>query len=112
MGGGRNRGESNLVADFGQAFGNAANGAIRIEPIVIVFAEIVVGLLGLEDAIGDDQNLMRGGDDGLTPTAARPNTQKKPCLHRVFAQADCVKIRRNVRLPRLVRPVFCCPALS
>ena len=29
MSGGRNRGEGNLVADLGQAFGNAANGAIR-----------------------------------------------------------------------------------
>ena len=52
MGGGRNRGEGNLVADLGQAFINAANGAIGIEPIIVVFAEILVGLLGLEVAIG------------------------------------------------------------
>ena len=52
MGGGRNRGEGNLVADLGQAFGNAEHGAIRNEPIIVVFAEILVGLLGLEDAIG------------------------------------------------------------
>jgi hypothetical protein len=64
-GSGRVLGEGHGIAKGGEAFGVIAGDALRVQAVEVVAAQLAVRLAVPQDVVGDDEEAVGHGDDGL-----------------------------------------------
>src|SRR5262249_30056318 len=83
-GSGRVLGEGHRVAEGSQALGVIAREAVGVEAIEVAAAQLAVRLAVAQDVVGDDEDAVGHGDDGLLVAAP---LDEAPVLRREVAVA-------------------------
>src|SRR5215831_10619019 len=83
-GSGRVLGEGHRVAKSGEPLGVIAGEALRVQAVEVVAAQLAVRLTVPQDVVGDDQDAVGHGDNGLLVPAA---LDEPPVLRREVAVA-------------------------
>ena len=115
-GSGRVLGEGHRVAEGSQALGVIAREAIRVEAIEVAAAQLAIRLAVAEHVVGDHEDAVGDGDDGLL--VAAPLDEPAVLGGEIGvafadgARALSTSAARSVRLATRVRPLRRLPALS